>query len=117
MEFIQLDHSYDSSEADLYQKLEGIYLSACAEAFGATAIACLPSTRIAIRKLIGYKREKNRNRSTFSRDFDDGRIELGPAVSKGYVGSSRAADAVADSMLAGTFTHHRRRERSLRWPS
>jgi len=76
MQFIQLDHDPDSKQAALEEKLEGIYLSAVAEVWGAVFVVCLPSTRIAVRWLCRSKSDKNLPR-------DDGTIELEESIHHG----------------------------------
>lgn len=78
MQFIQLDHDPHSKRAALEEKLEGIYLSAVAEVWGAVFVVCLPSTRIAVRWLCRSKGDKNLPR-------DDGTIEMEGSIHHGFV--------------------------------
>jgi hypothetical protein len=77
MQFIQLEHDRDrgSPRDALDEKLEGIYLSAVAEVWGAVFVVCLPSTRIAFRSLCNHVRRPAK--SQIHDSDDSGLIELG----------------------------------------
>ncbi|KAI5812800.1 hypothetical protein BZA77DRAFT_323359 [Pyronema omphalodes] len=58
-QFIQMADDPKSSSKSEEEKLEGIYLSACAEVWGAVFIVCLPSTRTIWRMVWGPRRRKD----------------------------------------------------------
>ena len=76
-QFIELEQNPTSPRIALEEKLEGIYLSACAEVWGAVFVVCLPSTRLAFRRLCNVWRSKEKGLNT---QDDDGMIELGPKL-------------------------------------
>jgi hypothetical protein len=86
LQFTQMEHDRvtGSPRDALNEKLEGIYLSAVAEVFGAVFVVCLPSTRIFFRGLLNRVRntEKSHASAIFGDNdpYDGGEIELGPEV-------------------------------------
>ncbi|KAA8909522.1 hypothetical protein FN846DRAFT_603683 [Sphaerosporella brunnea] len=82
MQFIKLEQYgiYGPSGDALGEKLEGIYLSAVAEVFGAVFIVCLPSTRIAVRTCLSRIRRTPEESQSQVGDSDNGLIELSPKV-------------------------------------
>jgi len=74
MQFIVLNNKPTSTPADLLGVTEGIYLTALAEVWGAVLVICLPSTRMAIRRL--WSKGPWARRQLFSRE---GLIELNPS--------------------------------------
>lgn len=59
LQFIRLQRDPNTSEQSLERKIEGIYLSACVEVWAAAVVVCLPSTRLAFRRIFRGRGEQN----------------------------------------------------------